>query len=351
MRPARYSAPARMFAPTLWQPPSASARSWMPAEVSCIGPTPWQPRPWRRNARYLRVQLRRDREQAARRALDRVADVVVAEDVLEAALGLEHGAEQRDRQAGALGLEHDLGLVVGAGLAQRGLQERVGIGFRIRRDRRVREVMAQIARVGGAVRARLVALGVGQRRRRAGDRAKRSHAALGLEPEHAADAPEREVRVAVPEAVDREGGRRAELGQMAVEVALEGRDPGAGPLVRADRVTADDGAPGLKWCRSHVDARVNRHRADVFLGVPWSGARGEHHEVAVRVLDVGDPLAPRHVLRRGDDGAARARRPRRRRRRRGTARSGDRRRDAAGGRGSARRASRRCRARSPRSAA
>ncbi len=80
----------------------------------------------------------------------------------------------------------------------------------------MREVVAQLLLVGGPVAGGVLALGGGQRRRGAPDRAERTHVAVRFEAEHAADAAERDVRLAIPGAVDREHGRGAEREQVPV---------------------------------------------------------------------------------------------------------------------------------------
>jgi hypothetical protein len=81
-------------------------------------------------------------------------------------------------------------------------------------------------------------LGRRARRERAGDDPVGPPAALRLDPEHAAHAPERAPGVLAPLAVDGEDRRRAEPHVVLVEVALDGRDEGLLALGPRERVPA-----------------------------------------------------------------------------------------------------------------
>ena len=114
----------------------------------------------------LAIVVLGDRQQAAGRALDRVAHRVVAEDVAKAGLLLEHRAGQRDRKAGAPGLAHDDGLeapAAGADRAREGVARRQARRRRLRHHRRCRCRRARGRSDGAAA---------GRRRRRRPGRAR-----------------------------------------------------------------------------------------------------------------------------------------------------------------------------------
>ena len=241
MLPARNSSPTRMLGPGCQQPPSWSARSCRHGLVSCIGPTPWLPSPWRRWPQVLAVVLLGDREQAAGRALHRVAHRVVAEDVAKAGLLLEDRAGQRDGQARAPGLAHDDGLEAPA--VARGWRARAASPPEGRSPppptavpvALVGEVMAQALRV-----RRAVGLGARELRGRAllrgpDDEAEGAHVARGLDAEHAAHAPEGARGVLAPLAVHLDAlvRSRGPPDGRSDWTAGRRRKPAASPLHRA----------------------------------------------------------------------------------------------------------------------
>jgi hypothetical protein len=181
----------------------------------------------------LRVVLPGDGEQAAGRALDRVAHGVVAEDVAKAGLLLDDRAGQRDGQAHAPGLAHDDGLeapAVSADGARDGVAPRgriaVAVGGVVAF---VGEVMAQPRGVGGAVGLGARELGRRALLRGADDKAKGAHVALRLQAEHAAHALEGARGVLAPLPVDLEALVPPEAGQVGVQAGLQVRDVGPQP--------------------------------------------------------------------------------------------------------------------------
>ena len=315
MLPARYSTPTRMFGSDL---PAAAelvgavlqagARELHRADALVAEALVAE-------LQVLPVARLGHEQQPARRALDRVADLVVAEHVLEAGLDLEHRAHERDGHAVAARLADDRVLVARARGAQRGLEllgprRRVGRlrGLGLLGDGRVREVVAQLLGVRLAVAVRSRSLGAGERRGGARDRPERPHRALVVEPEHPAHAPERDVGVAVPLAVDGEDGRRAERDEVAVEVALQGCDVGLGALGLGQGAAADDGARALGRRRRGAVARELRAQLLLERLAVRPRARGlgrgllghgrgdqaERPDLALRL----DPEDPAHALER-----------------------------------------------------
>jgi hypothetical protein len=134
----------------------------------------------------------------------------------------------------------------------------------------------------------VLALGVGQRRDGAGDRPERADVAARLEAEHAADATEREVGVAIPGPVDGQNGRRAERDQVAVEITLQRGDVRAGAVGLRQRAAADHGllALGRVWIAVPI-AAAGELRFELLLE---GGAVGLRARV-LRIRAVGDRSA------------------------------------------------------------
>jgi hypothetical protein len=143
----------------------------------------------------------------------------MAEDVAKARLLLDDRAGQRQRHPCAQRLADEL-LGVAPAVGDDRARQRIAAGGR---GLHVGEVVAQALRVLGAF-----ALGALELRRRAllrgpDDKPERADAALRLQAEHAADAPESEVGLRAPFAVDLDAIARPQAHQMRVQARLQVR--------------------------------------------------------------------------------------------------------------------------------
>ena len=162
-----------MLGPGCQQPPSWSARSCRRRARQLHRADALVAEPLAAVAQVLAVVVLGDRQQAAGRALDRVAHRVVAEDVAKAGLLLEHRAGQRDGEAARAWPR--------ARRRPRSARRRRGSRARGRRRRRARHRRRHPSRCRRA-RGRSDGAGAGRRRRRRPGRARAPRACAAAWP-------------------------------------------------------------------------------------------------------------------------------------------------------------------------